>query len=655
MKQFVFIVASLKQECAMNDRPFHVGFIAASDQFFVSASKVTRGTNIQTSFSNIALDDSIPAGLAMEQDGVEVIISRRGTANILRENLSVPVLAVRISVFDILENVQDACRLGSKILLTSFREELSRVEIFQDFFGINIVPGVFHDSESLRAAICKGREGGCDVVIGGGLSMAIARELGLNGVELKTTEDVMKAALEDALSVAKFKRLEQEKTTRLRTIMNATSEGIISVDRNGSVTTINQAALDLLKINGEFIQGRPIQTCIPGDSVASVLQSEQPLWDNLEKIRGEMFVMNHVPLKVGNNLVGAVTTFRDASNVMQVENKVRRSLVKRLNAKYTFEDLIYRSPKMKDTLSKAMKYARTDSSILVTGETGTGKELMAQGIHHACSRQKGPFVSINCAAVPDQLLESELFGHEEGAFTGSRKGGRPGLFELAHHGTIFLDEIGSTPLNLQSRLLRVLQEKEVMRVGGDRLIPIDVRVVSATNQSLSQKVQTGHFREDLFFRLDVLTINIPPLRERTDDIPILVRDMVAKASGKHRLPSIAIPDHDLERLTTLQWPGNVRQLYNFIEKLVILCQGRFAQHIFEELHADLIEYSKLRQEHSISGDSWQAGLQKSLVSHEAEAILRALKECRYSKSRAAEQLGISRTTLWRKMKEHHIS
>lgn len=639
----------------MDDRPFHVGFIAASDQFFVSASTVTRGTDLQTSFSNVALDASIPAGLDMEQNGVEVIISRRGTANILRENLSVPVLAVRISVFDILENVKDACRLGCKILLTSFREELSRVEIFQDFFGINMVAGEFFDSRSLRAAICKGRDEGCDVVIGGGLSMAIARELGMNGVELKTTEDVMKAALEDALSVAKSKRLEQEKTTKLRTIMNATSEGIVSVDQNGSVTTINQAALDLLKINGEFVQGRPIQTCIPGDSVATVLLHGQPLWDNLEKIRGEMFVMNHVPLKVGSNLVGAVTTFKDASNVIQVENKVRRSLVKRLNAKYTFDDLIHRSPKMKDTLSKAMKYARTDSSLLITGETGTGKELMAQGIHNACSRKKGPFVSINCAAVPDQLLESELFGHEEGAFTGSRKGGRPGLFELAHHGSIFLDEIGSTPLNLQSRLLRVLQEKEVMRVGGDRLIPIDVRVISATNQALSQKVTTGHFREDLFFRLDVLTITIPPLRERTEDVPVLVRDMVAKASGKHQLQAIVIPEDGLERLTTLQWPGNVRQLYNFIEKLVILCNGRFAQPVFEELYAELIEYSKLREEQTSPDDVRQAGLQESLVSHEAEAILRALKECRYSKRKAAEKLGVSRTTLWRKMKEHRLS
>lgn len=639
----------------MNDRPFHVGFIASSDQFFVSASNVIRDTNLQTSFSDVALDDSIPSGINMEQDGVEVIISRRGTANILRKNLDVPVLAVRISAFDILENIKEASRLGSKILLTSFREEMSCVDIIQDDFGINIVPGEFYDSKSLKRAIRKGKDEGCDVVIGGGLSMAISRELGLKGVELKTTEDVMKAALENALSVAKSKRLEQEKTTKLRAIMNATSEGIISVDQNGSVTSINQAALDLLKIKDAPLQARSIQTCIPEGSVSTVLRTQQPLWDNLEKIKGEMFVMNHVPLKVGDNLVGAVTTFKDASNVIKIENKVRRTLVKGLNAKYTFGDLIYRSTKMEGTLSKAMKFARTDSSILITGETGTGKELMAQGIHNACSRKEGPFVSINCAAVPDQLLESELFGHEEGAFTGSKKGGRSGLFELAHNGTIFLDEIGSTPLNLQSRLLRVLQEKEVMRVGGDRLIPIDVRVISATNQSLNQKVQAGHFREDLFFRLDVLTITIPPLRERTEDVPILVKDMVHKLSRKYQLHSIAIPQHHLDKLTKLKWPGNVRQLCNVIEKLVILCSGTFSQHIFKELYADLIDFSKLKEEQNCSDDSLKTGLQKNLVSHETEAILRALKESCYSKTNAAEKLGISRTTLWRKMKEYHIS
>ena len=206
----------------------------------------------------------------------------------------------------------------------------------------------------------------------------------------------------------------------------------------------------------------------------------------MEKINGDLYLANHIPITVNSEVAGIVSIFKNAANVIKDENEVRRNFAKGLVANYTIKDLIHSSPVMRDIVRKAMRYASSDSTILINGETGTGKEILAQSIHNMGRRVKGPFVSINCAAIPDQLLENELFGHEEGAFTGSRKGGKIGLFELAHTGTIFLDEIASTPPNVQASLLRVLQEKKVMRIGSDRLIPIDVRVIAASNKNLGR-------------------------------------------------------------------------------------------------------------------------------------------------------------------------
>jgi transcriptional regulator with PAS, ATPase and Fis domain len=293
-----------------------------------------------------------------------------------------------------------------------------------------------------------------------------------------------------------------------------------------------------------------------------------------------------------------------------------------------------------------------DSTVLITGETGTGKEILAHSIHTLGPRRKGPFISINCAAIPDQLLESELFGYEEGAFTGSRRGGKPGLFELAHNGAIFLDEIGATPMSLQSRLLRVLQEHEVMRIGGDRLIPVNVRVIAATNQNLCLEVQKGRFREDLYFRLDVLTIHVPPLRERMDDLPVLVQALIHRCARNSRMQSLALPKCYLDKLMELRWPGNVRQLQNFVEKLVILCEDGFKADVFEQLYTDLLGYSLVRdREANLERTSVNDFLRHKARDDEARSIRKALEESGFCKTTAAKKLGVSRTTLWRKMRE----
>ena len=638
------------------EQVFKVGFINSTKQLIDCALSVAAKLGIRMATSLAGLDAAVPAGLRMEQEGVEVIISRRGTASLLRKNLKIPILSVRISFPDIFLNIRDASLMGRKILLTSFGEEkIEGADLLQEIFNVTLIPGVFHDTSSLEQAIIRGKGQGCEIVIGGGVSMSLAEKHGLRGVELRTNEEAIISAIEDALSVAGANREEQEKTLRYRTIMDTTSEGIIALDKKGIITAINHAALQFLRLPEQMVS-KPFTDFDPGGHVREVLDSGRPLLNKLERVGGEMFVANYIPLQVGAEVIGEVITFRDVPNVVRAENEVRRSLVKGLVAKRTIDNFVHCHPSMKQVVEKVRKFSQVDSTVLITGETGTGKEILAQSIHTLGPRRNGPFISINCAAIPDQLLESELFGYEEGAFTGSRHGGKPGLFELAHNGTIFLDEVGATPLSVQSRLLRVLQEHEVMRIGGDRLISVNVRVIAATNQNLCIEVQKGRFREDLYFRLDVITIHIPPLRERIDDLPVLVRDLIRRCARNPKAQSLTIPERHLKKLMELPWPGNVRQLQNFVEKLVILCEDGYRDDTFEELYANLLNYSLIRERDAIpERRPLNQYVHGSPGDDEARAIRKALEESRFSRTLAAKRLGVSRTTLWRKLREMRIN
>ena len=306
---------------------------------------------------------------------------------------------------------------------------------------------------------------------------------------------------------------------------------------------------------------------------------------------------------------------------------------------------------------KAKQFAKTDSTILLVGATGTGKEILAQSIHNLSRRAENPFVSLHCGALPESLLESELFGYEEGAFTGSKKRGSAGRFEMAHTGTLFLDEIDTTPLNVQTRLLRVLQEKEVMRLGGGHKIPVNIRIIAAAGRDLASALQDGRFREDLFFRLNVLRINIPPLKDRVKDIPVLLKHYIGQLSAKNGLEPILLPHTYVQKLMAYSWPGNVRQLRNFVECLVLnshlLGNTTPREELYEELYEELLQYNPVNEivESVHEAKSTKKGMKERKRDQESIIIWEALEDAKFNKTRAAKALGITRTTLWRKMKE----
>jgi PAS domain S-box-containing protein len=634
------------------DKKIKLGIIISTISLVEQVRKFASEHNENIQFAYKGLDEAIPAGKEMEAAGVEVIISRRGTAHLLRENLHIPVLSIPLASLNILDCLRRAAALGKKILLTTFHNETSGIEIMEELLGIKVFQGIYYNSATLEKVIHFGQKQGYEVAVGGGLTMRFAKQYGLQGVEFETSEEIIAATIENAKSVAQANREEQEKAQRYHCIIDAASEGIIAVDENGRITTINKTAKKLLKINDYDMLGKHITQCISNPSIIQILKTQEAAHDKLEKVNNELFVFNHLPVMMGSKIIGGVSTFKDISNVMRAENKVRRSLSKGLIAKYFIGDLIHQSAAMRDVVNMAKQFAKTDSTILIMGATGTGKEVLAQSMHNLSRRAKSPFLSINCAALPDQLLESELFGYEEGAFTGSKKGGKPGCFEIAHKGTIFLDEIDTTPQNVQIRLLRVLQEREVMRIGADRKIPVDVRVISAANKDLGAEVHNGSFREDLFFRLNVLHINIPPLRERSEDIPVLVDYFIQDISKKHGLEPIALPKSYIYKLMEYSWPGNVRQLKNFFERLVLICNLRCSLETLDELFSELIQYSPSPEKphEQMTQVSLKEQLEMHKIDNETKVIRKALEEAYFNKTNAAKILGISRTTLWRKLK-----
>ena len=640
----------------MTKNKYKIGFIASSIQLVNHAREISEELDYDIKVSTNGLDEAIPVGREMEASGVEVVVSRGGTSNMLRESLRIPVLSIPLTYFDIFSSVQRAAQFGSKVTLITFRQKLSRIEALEDLFKIELSQGIYSNRESLERVILSAQNKGCDVVIGGGVTMQIAKKYDLKVVELETAKETITSIIEDAKSVVKSRREEQEKTQRYQSIIDSTSEGIIAVNEQGEITAINKISRDFLKISDSDIIGKPVSNFIHKPTILNSMKTGKSNVNKLEKINDDQFICNHIPIKADSRIIGGVSTFKDISNVVQAENEVRRSFAKGLIAKYSLEDFIHNSPVVKNTLNKAVKFADSDSTISIMGETGTGKEILAHSIHSLGRRKRSPFVSINCSALPDQLLESELFGYDEGAFTGSRRGGKAGLFEIAHNGTIFLDEIGTTPKNVQTRLLRVLQEKEVMRIGGDRMIPVKVRVITATNKNLAEEVNEGRFREDLFFRINVLKIYIPPLRDRSGDIPLLIKALIKKSSEKYKLIPLSIPERFVKELLKYYWPGNVRQLESFIERLTLLSNSKFNANLFNELLYELYEYSSTTKNRSRSPvDSFKEAIQQKNKEFEADLLRKTLAETNFSKSKTAEKLGISRTSLWRKLKELEIS
>lgn len=571
----------------------------------------------------------------VEQNRVDVIISGGSNYVLLRENIrSVPVVPIEISGMDLLEALTRACEYNNHVAVVSYKDYLSWDDSYSRLFAAKVDYMTYSERPRLKAILGELKARGCGCVLGTSLVCDFAEELGMESVFLYSKSSLT-TALQRAVELQASIQREQERSQQMSLILSLIPSGIIAINSKQEITLYNPAAARLTGIPVAEALGRKIEKVLPTTRLPQVIKTGQAERNLQTMPNGTVILTDRVPINVQGRVRGALATFNATDEITRAERQIRLGFHKKgLVAKHNFTDIAGSSKLISEARKLAEIYAGEDATVLITGETGTGKELFAQSIHNLSKRREEPFVTINCAALSEGLLESELFGYDEGAFTGARKGGKVGLLELGHMGTIFLDEIGQISDKVQSRLLRVLEEKEIMRVGSDKVIPVDIRVIAASNVPLSQEVAKGAFRKDLFYRLNVMHIVIPPLRERKEDLPELLQAILIQ-EGKDSLWQIHKSQfaEALERLKEYDWPGNVREFRSVVQRLcLVFTNGLDLDFAFRDLPLEIRN-------------------QELLSEPTREMIQDALKKTGGKKSLAAEFLNVSRTTLWRRMKE----
>lgn len=588
----------------------------------------------------------------------DVVIARGFSALTMKQRGYI-CAELKVGGYDVIAAVLKARRMCPGL------SHIAVIGAFNMIYGIESIRDAFPDmklstypvnSEPLLAdAIRQAISDGCDALVGNYTGVELAKKSGLPAVMIESGQEAINNAIDEAKSAAEIDLREKMRSAQMANIMNYSFQGILSTDQNGIITFANKYCYSILDSGHALLTGRSILDFFPNLPVEEVTRNGKKLLSELHIYASYHLMVNCVPAPDNSGNTGCVLTFQDTSRIQADELQVRKKLRhSSFQAKYQFSNILHKSRIMDSVISDAMTYSYSDSNILICGETGTGKELFAQSIHNSSPRKNHPFVAINCSALPENLLESELFGYVEGAFTGASKGGKMGFFELAHKGSIFLDEIGDVSPNLQSRLLRVLQEREVVRLGSDTVIPVDVRVISATNKNLKEEVANGRFRQDLLYRLDVLELNLPPLRNRDQDALFLLSQLISYEHERTGCILTGLSEEGASLITQYPWPGNIREMRNFCQRLSILTPNPLATpadilKVLPDAAAATTPNEPEKTDRSTPGDAPVYSLYD-----EREEILKALYTFHNSRTKTAEFLGIDKSTLWRKMKKHHI-
>lgn len=632
----------------MGIEPIKLGVFSPYPEFGRLVAEISRDFPVQLIDEYAVLSEAVEKSRKWQQEGVvEAIIARGATAIMIERTVTLPVSIVDITSFDILKALYRARSSGSGpvgFVCYNYGPGKFDFDLFREMLGMDFNIYLYKNDEELNRQIDLAVEDGMRTIVAAGSCIVNkAVERGINAVFVRSNREVLTEAVDKAVRMVKIRRDDAAFTEKIRNILDAVHEGVFAVDENDRLFFFNPGAEKLMGIRSREVMGKNIRDLLPFKPFFLLYQDGEKTSGEVIRVNDQELVVNRIPIQAGMNRC-LVISFQGARKIQKMEGKIRRQIhAKGLVARYHFEDIVGKSAAIRDTLKQARKYAITDSTVLITGESGTGKELFAQGIHNASRRKQEPFVAVNCAALPENLLESEFFGYEDGAFTGARRGGKLGLFELAHGGTIFLDEVGELGSQLQARLLRVIQQKEVMRLGGDRVIPVDVRVIAATNRDLRQAVAEGKFREDLYYRLNVLPLYVPPLHGRPEDIPVLFRHFLKNFWGS-AVPRI--PQKLLKRLKHYSWPGNIRELENFVERYYAIGE--------EDLYnlstlSDLIDRLQGYDQTNFAGKKLmvEVGTIKDMEQQILNQLGRLFSN---DKNELAKVLGVSRSTLWRKIK-----
>ena len=573
----------------------------------------------------------------------DVVVSAGSNGSYLKARISVPVVLVNPTGFDVMHALARARRESDSVGLVMHGETPSELKRFFRAFGAAVECASYLSAEDAEACVLDLRDRGVLAIVGPGLVTELAEKAGMKSVFLYSRASVQ-GAFENALEVARATLGETQRRRRLDQVLQHLRDGVVALTADGRIEALSGKMADMLRLAPSQAVGKRLHDLAP--EVASAVPKEPG--EALETVRGASYVVHRSAWGDASTSAasGSIITFQESVALQRMDRSVRaRQRAPQLVARYRIEDLSGTSEAIDQVRQRARRYARSDATVLIRGESGTGKELVAQGIHTGSARREFAFVALNCGAFPETLLESELFGYEEGAFTGARRGGKAGLIESAHRGTLFLDEIGEMPMPLQSRLLRVLQEREVVRLGSTEPLQVDVRVVAATHRGLSERVQAAQFRADLYYRLNILNLALPPLRERSSDIAGLAAQLLWQTGRAGSVEAArGVLEPVLPLLAAYRWPGNVRELQNVIERIAVELNEMPGMRVTPGLLRSIAP--ELEEDDAASG---QETLKQRSRKVEADEIRAMLDSFDGNREEVARALGISKTTLWRKL------
>ncbi|SDI73980.1 propionate catabolism operon regulatory protein PrpR [Paraburkholderia phenazinium] len=597
-------------------------------------------------------EDAVNEIASAGKDRPDIVVAAGSNGTYLKARVDVPVVLITPTGFDVMHALARARRDASSVALVTYGETPAELRRFVAAYGIDVVFASYQSAQDAEACVLDLRDRGVGTIVGPGLVTDLAARAGIESVFLYSRASV-RAAFDTALEVAQATWGEAVRRHRLDNVLQHLRDGVVALDAQGRVEAINQRLALVLGIEPAAAVGRALLELAP--DLAGTVPDEEG--ESLETLRGISYVVHRGPLVDNGVTTGTVLTFQESRAVERLDRTLRsRQRAQQFVARYRLDDLVGSCAAIERVRQLVQRYAMSDATVLIRGESGTGKEMVAQSLHHLSARRDFPFVALNCGAFPEALLESELFGYEEGAFTGARRGGKAGLIEAAHRGTLFLDEIGEMPLPLQSRLLRVLQEREVVRLGSTEPTRIDVRIVAATHRELTAAVEGGNFRADLYYRLNILNIALPPLRERLVDLMPLAAELLCQAARREprlaaRIRTTADASSVLaavsESLSAHAWPGNVRELQNVIERITVELAYSDDAALTNEVLQSIAPELFVRQD--AAGNDAALTLRQRSRRVEADEIRAALEAFNGDRDQVCEALGISKTTLWRKL------
>lgn len=649
--------------------PDDIGDIGLYQDMLAMISKL--GLTHCVEIHHAALETAIPIAKRMEKKGVHAIVSRGATLELIKQSgISIPLVNIPFHISDLCAIISQAKQHSGldfpRIGIVTYQDINLDIAAFADLIHLDVrVYKSEASSDSIRRVVKLAQSDGVDVLVGGVTTRKNIHSERPLFLQYVSGESSLEQALREGHTIALARSLERLQANHFKTTVGAIKEGIISLDSENHITILNTAAKKLLGLT-EQDEPRTLKSLWP--QIYELVSARQTVSDKLVHYHNQQFIVNVIKHQEADLLHGVVITFQKVERIKQVaELQIqKRPTSKGHTADKSFDSIIGNSPALQKAIQLCEAAAKTSSPILLFGETGTGKEIFAQAIHNASLRQHCPFVAVNCAAIPPSLLESELFGYEEGAFTGAMKKGKPGFFEMADTGTIFLDEISALDHYGQTRLLRVLQEKGVSRLGSSHYTPLDFRVIAASNRDLWGMVKKGEFREDLFYRLNVFPVLIAPLRERREDIPVLVEYFSEFYEKNIRIFS---PDA-IDALAGGVWYGNIRELQHCVQRLCFFHKSGLirAKHV----HAAM-EYIRLPDWMDTTGGPAAIGkevIEKSVSKEVADSdeyaccpassdcernrIIETLRSTHGNQQKTSEILGIHKTTLYRKMQRYGI-